>query len=427
MTAASRQTQDPIAWSAVWAVFFLALLWTRLGIPTRIMFDETHYVPAARMMLDLKTNNPEHPLLGKEIIAAAIALLGDKPLYWRLPSAILGAFGLFAFARALWWASLRPFATHAGMFLVATGFVWFVQSRIAMLDMPMACATMVALWMLAAAVRRPEGARWRLAVAGLCLGLAMASKWSVAPLLVLPGLTFLALKLKDNGARFLFARPGGPFPGITLAEAGLWLGLLPLAVYWASFAPAFFYTDRPVNWLDPIGHHQWMLQLQGSVTKPHPYQSHWYEWMGNWRPIWFLYQPVDGAQRGILLLGNPFSMLAGLAGAAWCLWAALWRKRRDALAVFVLYAVSIGFWALSNKPIQFYYHYLLPGTFLMACLALALDAAWEGGRRWLRWGTGLVLAVSAGMFVHFYPILSAAKLCCGKPSFAYWMWLDSWR
>ena len=37
------------------------------------------------------------------------------------------------------------------------------------------------------------------------------------------------------------------------------------------------------------------------------------------------------------------------------------------------------------------------------------------------------LVVSLGMFIHFYPILSAAKLCCGRPSFEYWMWLRSWR
>ena len=83
-------------------------------------------------------------------------------------------------------------------------------------------------------------------------------------------------------------------------------------------------------------------------------------------------------------------------------------------------------WILSNKPIQFYYHYLLPGTFLMGCLALALDALWErgGARRWLS-GSALVLA--GGMFIYFYPILSAAKLHHGRESYVQWMWLRSWR
>ena len=88
--------QDPADWCAVIAVFFLALAWWRLGIPSEIYFDEVHYVPAARKLIDGIRANPEHPLLGKTVIAAAIHWLGDKPLYWRLPNAFLCAFGLFA-------------------------------------------------------------------------------------------------------------------------------------------------------------------------------------------------------------------------------------------------------------------------------------------------------------------------------------------
>ena len=64
-----------------------------------------------------------------------------------------------------------------------------------------------------------------------------------------------------------------------------------------------------------------MLALQASVTKHHPYQSVWYQWIVNWRAIWYLYEFVDGAQRGIVLIGNPFTMLAGLVALGWCGWA----------------------------------------------------------------------------------------------------------
>lgn len=424
MHSALPKQQDPFGWCAVIALAFLALAFHRLGLPTKLYFDEVHYVPAARKMLELVRANPEHPLLGKELIAAAIALGGDRPLVWRIPSALFGALGLFAFARTMWWASQRRFATLAAMLLVATDFAWFIQSRIAMLDMIMASLAMVALWMLAAAIRQPASGRWRIALAGVCLGLALGTKWSIAPLVVLPGLTFLILKLKHNGRRFLTAKAGGPVPGMSLIEAAFWLGSVPLAVYWATFAPAFYYHANPISAVDPVGWHRYMLQLQDSVVRLHPYRSVWTEWIVNWRAIWYLYEAIDGAQRGILMIGNPFTMLAGLPALGWALWAGLWRKRTDALAAAILYGLSLGFWALSGKPIQFYYHYLLPGTFLMACLALALDAAWQRGRRWLPLGA---LALSAGMFLWFYPIISAAKLHDGKRSFEHWMWLNSWR
>ncbi len=424
MRAPFTQDKDPADWCAVIAVMFLALVWHRLGIPTRIYFDELHYVPAARAMLAGISANPEHPLLGKQMIAAAIALLGDKPLYWRVPSALFGAFGLFAFSRALWFASGRQFATISGTLLLATDFAWFIQSRIAMLDMVMAGLAMAALWMLAAALRRPEQGRWRLALAGICLGLSLGAKWSIAPVMILPGLTFAWLKLKHNGRHFLTARNGGPVPGVSLIEAGIWLGLLPLVVYWLTFWPAFFYAKAAIDPFDPIGHHHYMLQLQDSVKRLHPYRSVWYQWVGDWRAIWYLYEAVDGAWRGIVLIGNPFTMLAGLPAVLWCLWAGLWRRRYDALACVVLYLVSLGMWAVSGKPIQFYYHYLLPGTFLMACLTLALDSMWARGVRWLPLGA---LTIAAGMFVYFYPIISAAKLHHGKQSYVQWMWLASWR
>lgn len=425
MAAAQPREKDPLVWTAILAVFFLALAWHRLDIPSKIYFDEVHYVIAARKLLELHSANPEHPLLGKEIIAAAIALLGDRPLFWRIPATLFGTFGLFAFGRLMWFASQSRFAALSGTFLVATGFAWFIQSRIAMLDIFMACFTMVGLWMFASAVRIPAKGRWRLALAGVSLGLALGAKWSVAPVAMLPGLAFLAFKVRDNGWRFLTARTGGPVPGITLVEAALWLGAVPLAVYWATFAPAFFYTDRPVAPLGFIEHHQYMFTLQDSVKRPHPYRSVWYEWVGNWRAIWYLYEHVDGAQRGILMIGNPFTMLAGLPALLWCIWAGIRRGRWDALGLAALYLVSLGLWIVTSKPIQFYYHYLLPGTFLIGCLALALAELWRNGGIG-RWLSGAALVAAAGMFLWFYPIISGAKLH-GKQSYAEWMWLHSWR
>lgn len=419
--------RDPLIWCVGLALVFLALVWHRLAVPSKMFFDEIHYVPAARELLQLRSANPEHPLFAKEAIAASIALLGDRALAWRLPSALFGVFGLFAFGRAVWWISGRRFATLAAMGLLITSFAWFVQSRIAMLDMVMAGLAMGALWQVALAFNRPQArARWHLALAGLLFGLAMGAKWSVAPVATLPGLAFLALRLRDHGRRGLIEKASRPVAGMAIWEAGLWLGALPLAIYWLTYLPTFFYAHNPTDPLSPIAWHRYMLELQDSVKKLHPYRSIWPDWIVNWRAVWYLYENIDGAQRGVLLIGNPFSMLAGLPALVWCLWAGIWRQRSDALAFALLYLASMALWVLGNKPIQFYYHYLLPGTFLMACLALALDALWQNGGKW-RWLSAGALATAAGMFVWFYPIISAAKLHHGRESYVQWMWLRSWR
>jgi dolichyl-phosphate-mannose-protein mannosyltransferase len=211
--------------------------------------------------------------------------------------------------------------------------------------------------------------------------------------------------------------------GMTLVEAAVWLGLLPLAVYALAFAPYAFLADGAVGPTGVIGLHRRMLMLQEEVVQHHTYQSVWYQWVLNWRAIWYLYEPVDGAQRGVLLIGNPLTMLLGLPALAWCAWAGIRRRRWDALAVFLLYAASLGLWIAAAKPVQFYYHYLLPSVFLIAALALALDALWRRGWRWLPL---LTIAASMGLFWFYWPILTAAPLRAPS-SFQTWTWLDSWR
>ena len=92
-------------------------------------------------------------------------------------------------------------------------------------------------------------------------------------------------------------------------------------------------------------------------------------------------------------------------------------------AAAVLYAASLGMWIIAAKPIQFYYHYALPGLFLLGALALALDDLRRAG--WRR-TSGWTLAASVALFVLFFPILSALPLPT-KGAFALWTWLPGWR
>ena len=424
MSYAPARASDPIGWCFAISLAFLAICLFNLGIPSQPYFDEVHYLPAARKLLSASEwLNQEHPMLGKEIMAVGIALLGDSPLGWRLPSALAGTLALFTFIRAQWFATRTRFAVIATGILLASGFMLFVHARIAMLDIFMLCFFATALWQLAGAARQPEKGRWRLALAGIALGLSMAAKWNSAPLAVLPGLAFLALRLRSTHWRFAFSRRGAPVPGVTLAEATLWLGVMPLAVYALTYLPAYGIRGSMLGDIGLVAQHHTMLALQESVIQPHPYQSVWYQWLLDLRPIWYLYEEVDGAQRGVLLIGNPLTMLLGLPAMAWCALAA-WRDRRwDCAAVVVLFAVSLGFWIAVHKPVQFYYHYFLPSCFLLAALGMALDRLWQQGWRKLSLGT---LAASLALFAWFYPILAAMPLS-GPQSFTTWMWLDSWR
>ena len=159
------------------------------------------------------------------------------------------------------------------------------------------------------------------------------------------------------------------------------------------------------------------------MITPHTYQSNWPQWLLNLRAVWYFYAPADGAQRGVLLIGNPLTMLLGLIALVWCLASGAVRESWSRLAVVIGYAASLGLWVIAPKPVQFYYHYFVPHFFLLGALALALSDLRRAGLGWLSWGT---LAASAGVFAWFYPILAALPLK-GQGSFVTWMWIAGWR
>lgn len=416
--------RDPLALNILVAPVFAALASVRLTIPSAPFFDETHYVPAVRGLIELKVaTNIEHPPLGKQIMALGILLFGDNPLGWRIMSLAFGTLALFAAMRGAWFASQTRAASLLTGLFVATNFLLFVHARIAMLDVFMVGFVMVALWMFAGAVRENETGRWRLAVCGVALGCAMAVKWNAIPLAVLPGLAFLVARWKAERRRLVLSTRGWPVAGISLWEAAIWLGLLPLAVYAATFWPFLFWTIEVEQAHGFFDLHRLMLDMQTRPPEGHPYQSVWWQWVGNQRAIWYLYEVADGAQRGVMLIGNPVTMWFGLIALGWCVWAGWREKRKDMLALVLLYLVSIALWVVAPKPVQFYFHYFLPAMFLSGALALAVERMWQRGERLVPWAIALG---ALGFFAWWYPIMTAAPLDDDQ-AFLRWAWTDGWR
>ncbi|WP_286165154.1 phospholipid carrier-dependent glycosyltransferase [Arthrobacter sp. TPD3018] len=381
----------------------------RLTTPHTLVFDEVHYVPAARMLRDLGGPvNIEHPLLGKTLIAAGMALFGDDPLGWRIGSTLAATavvVGVFAILYLLFG---RVRTAGIGTTLAILNFTVFVQARTAMLDGYMAAfvVTGVAslLWAMQADTR---GAAWRRWIAGaVLLGLALGTKWTALPYIGFAGLAFLLTHRTQ--------------PRLNPLAALAVLGAVAALTYALTFWPAFLYRTQPLTLSTLLPFQLEMYARQTQVLPPHPYQSAWWTWAFDWRPVWYLYEPVDGAQRGILLLGNPVVMWGGLIAVLACLYAWV-RGNVRAGGVALLWIASVAMWALIPKSLGFFYYYYLSSIWL--CVVIA--AAFDHWRARLRYWDEAFLAAAAVLFVHFYPILAATPLK-GAGSFHGWMWLKSW-
>lgn len=426
-------TPGPMALRAATLIALAGLflfLW-RIGDPAQLNFDESFYVPAARVMNALEhPTNLEHPLLGKYLIGWSIRLFGDTPGGWRVMSALFGAITLFATVMGACWALRSVRAGAMAGALVLLGQMLFVLARAALLDVFLAGFLALAFWMIAAATVAQRGNRRRIAFAGLFFGLAAGCKWTAFPLLIIVGVGLAICRAvgvigKRKGVMaWAVGRDMGPIRGVSTVEAFLWLGPFAAIVYLATFTPALFYAVDPLALSDLIAFQFRILDIQQGSMAPHPYQSLPWQWVLDLRPIWFFYEPVEGVQRGVLLLGNPVVMWAGGIAVPVALVIGVRRRGWGLTGAAGLYLVALGIWLIIPKPVMFYHHYLVPSLFLCVALAGVLDELWlKRGRRELP--IALLAAAMLG-FWHFYPILSAAPLS-GPQAFSHWMWLNSWR
>ncbi|OYY89368.1 MAG: dolichyl-phosphate-mannose--protein mannosyltransferase [Sphingomonas sp. 28-66-16] len=419
-------------WPAVLAIGAAAelLFLINLARPSTPVFDETHYVPAARMLMTLaEPANIEHPLIGKLLIALGIELFGDNSFGWRFFSTLAATavvMGVFAIGWQLL-GRVRP-AAYAALFVVLN-FTVFIQARIAMLDGFMAAFVIGAIAALLWAMRgAPRSVPARLAVGGILLGLAMGTKWVAVPYFGFALMAILLIRLRD--AR-LANRPLGAalgatgqahFAGIATLPAVLIVAVTGIGVYLLTFLPAFFYRFQPMTLATLLPFQLTIYVQQTQALPPHPYQSAWWTWPLDLRPIWYLYEPVDGAVRGILLIGNPAIMSGGLVAVLACLYGAVRDRSPQLLAVAALWIGSIAIWAIIPKKIGFFYYYYLSSIFLGLALAAAFD---RFGKARLKYGMETFALLSFALFAYFYPIISAAPLA-NDQAFLRWMWLSSW-
>ena len=387
-----------------------AIFLFRLAVPDKLVFDEVHYVPAARILLNLAApTNIEHPLLAKELIALGIRLFGDGPFGWRVMSTVAGSVTVAAVFALTHLLTGRMRAASIAALLALFGFTLYVQARIAMLDTFMLAFLLPGIVLLAGSVRDGSVVRWSAGAA--LLGLATACKWAAAPYVAAAGITFLLM------------RRGRPdrWPGLSPVRALALLGGVSVTAYFLTFLPAFFYAVEPLTWRTLLPFQWDMYQRQTQVLPPHTYQSNWWTWPLLIRPIWYLYEPVEGVQRGIILLGNPAVMWPGLA-AVFALYLG-WVRTGSArlLAPAVLWTMSVGIFAIIPKSLGFYYYYYPSSVFLAVVIAVALDHWRTTIGKWDEAYLLLVLALT----LYFLPVLSAEPLAHAG-AFKRWTWFASW-
>ena len=454
-------------------LFAAVIRLVRLDIPKELVFDETYYAKDACLYLGYLpetcglTGTAEqsyvHPPLGKWLIAAGIKLFGNDSFGWRISALVFGV-GLvlvvYLLADRLFrnrWISLTS------ALLVATDFLLFVQSRIAMLDIFL--AFFIALGFLFLAIDREAvvAIREHLATgngpppvrrlgnrlaSGVVFGLALSVKWSAVYAMAaaaLLGLGWTVGLWRMRRERDVDEHPerradgrGGLLKDAALTA--LAFGLVPLMVYLASYSEWFvnessnecaytvpadsddrfisagFYgltegeclkgaTGLALNFADL---HDRVADYHLHLTASHPYQSKAWTWPLVLRPVAYFYEGAYGRSSEIIGMANVVTWYAALVALVWLTIRSLrsWRPEGVVLAGFAAQYVP---WLAVSRPLFFFY--MTPAVpFLMIGLAVGLNALRQRGRGWRRLVVAFLIVGVGVMTVIFFPILTAIEL-----------------
>ena len=466
-----------------------ALRFTGLGHPEQCYFDETYYYYDARNLLAQGTEEGfvVHPPLGKWVIAGGLAVFGLEPSH-PLEQAVTEEPGQCvvgeddapnpaarereaaeAFARRstmallgtltvllTYLAGLRLFRRRGlaalGALLLAVDGIALTMSRIAMLDAALAFFVMAGFHQLlidrdrmwqgvgpdtTADADRPLPRRGHLHrwLAGLCFGLALATKWSA---LLAIGAAGLFVLVSEVAWRRRITGRWDVEPQRWIASGLATLVLVPALVYLASYAGWFanfadtrFGADRCPEgvctdvwpgdlasvWLED---QRDIAEFHGDLQAEHSYRAPATTWPTLSRPVAYYYEDCDDEQlaagtctvdRGnvaeILGIGNPAIWWLALLAYPVLVWAAVRDRSWAAWAILAFLLAQYVPWLVIARPLfLFYTTPLVP----FVCLGLAFAAGWAARDPLWRWVPHLVAVLAVGGLVFWWPLFVGLEI-----------------
>ena len=417
-------------------------------------FDEIYHPRTALEHLNnIYPYEVSHPPLGKLIIAAGIWLFGMTPFGWRFMGTLFGVLMLpvlYVFLKNLF--GKTPIAV-CGTCLFAFDFMHLVQTRIATIDTYGVFFILVSYYFMYRWLTVPAGTKLRRSVpslflCGLFWGIGCASKWTVVyagaglALLWLLGLIFkgrewrkLVTEQEENYEAAHLPRFGAHVAG-TIALSVVFFVVIPLCIYIAAYIPyvtAAAARDGTQVSLQGLLNIVWdnqvfMLTYHQGVHTPHPYESYWYQWIFDGRPILY-YRDLDysstlGIKSLFASFNNPLVSWCGLLSFFAVLAQVI--RRKSGRGLFLVIATLSQFlpW-LPIGRILFAYHYFPTILFLAFAITYLMNDMFIRRRRGYRLAVYGFTGCTVGLYALFYPALTGLYMPLWY-SQAFLRWMPSW-
>lgn len=359
-----------------------------------------------------------HPPLGKLIMSLGIRMFGLTPFGWRFMGTLFGVGMLpllYVFLKNLFGKTL---VASCGTVLFAFDFMHLTQTRIGTIDTYGVFFILAMYFFMYRYLTLPSGASFRrgalpLFLSGLMWGIGAASKWTViygaAGLAIL---YFLGLFFKwRDWPRDTDAPAFAPWLIKTLLFSVLCFVVIPAVIYTLSYYPyAAAKGDTSLSGLmgAMLDNQKYMFTYHKGVHDPHPYESRWYQWIVNGRPILYYLDSRSGAAQGLkaafAAFSNPIVCWGGLLALISTAVQAIRRRSGRALFIVVAYFSQLIPWMFIFRT-TFEYHYFPSILFLVFALCFVFNDLAE--RRPAHWKGAVygVTGAALALYAAFYPVL----------------------
>ncbi|HWS30652.1 MAG TPA: phospholipid carrier-dependent glycosyltransferase [Clostridia bacterium] len=407
-------------------------------------FDELYHARTAYEHLNgIKPYENSHPPLGKVFIMLGIAIFGMNAFGWRIVGTVFGIFMVpifYLFAKQLFKKTEYAFLA-AGLF--AFDFMHFAQTRIATIDVYGVFFILLMFYFMYRYYTMNFHAEplkktlWPLALSGVFFGLGAASKW----ICIYAGGGLAVIFFTSLTQRFLeyrrFKNSGDP--ALCEAVADFWSKALktllwcilffiviPVGIYLLSYLP-YYLASEPYDLKGVWDVQKFMFSYHSNLKATHPYESPWWQWPLDIRPIWYYvgYNVAEGNISTISSFGNPAVWVVSLFGAAALSVKLLRGKVKYEKGMFVLIVGACANylpWVLVTRC-TFIYHYFATVPFILL-LTVYLIKDMDERKPHLRYVKWAWLTVAVLLFALFYPALSGVEV--SKNYISMLEWLPSW-
>lgn len=258
----------------------------------------------------------------------------------------------------------------------------------------------------------------------LLLGALVASKWYGVMAYGVSFVVIAAVWLQRYLREGKLKRWGNPY-GFRLDLAIAAIVFLSMTVYLCVWIPDFFRQIEIKNVSDLIYRQYTMFQYHDTLKATHPYQSSWWQWPLDLRPIAYYWKdlrsnilannPGACCVAEVISLPNPLILWFGLACVPLVAFLA-WREKNKGYTLLILaYLLQWLPWARSPR-ITFAYHFYVDVPIIVLCNVIVLQRIWNwqfaDGRSRLygRIGVCAYVAAVVAAFVWFYPILAGIPI-----------------